>query len=112
MGVSFVSCANAWENLDAEQNKLEPGVSNFNEVRAAAGAAWENDLSRIKVEGGSERDKEVFYSALYHTLIHPSILNDVNGEYPLMESDGVGLVPEGQNRYSVFSLWDTYRNVH
>ena len=112
MGVSFVSCANAWENLDAEQNKLEPGVSNFNEVRAAAEAAWENDLSRIKVQGGSERDKEVFYSALYHTLIHPSILNDVNGEYPLMENDGVGKVPAGQTRYSVFSLWDTYRNLH
>ena len=81
-------------------------------MRAAAEAAWENDLSRIKVEGGSERDKEVFYSALYHTLIHPSILNDVNGEYPLMENDGVGKVPAGQTRYSVFSLWDTYRNLH
>ncbi len=112
MGVSFVNCENAWENLDAEQAKLVPGVSNFETVRAAAEAAWESDLSRIKVEGGSERDLEVFYSALYHTLIHPSILNDVNGEYPLMENDGVGRVPAGQNRYSVFSLWDTYRNVH
>ena len=112
MGVSFVSCENAWENLDAEQTPLAPGVSNFETVRAAAEAAWESDLSRIKVSGGSERDKEVFYSALYHTLIHPSILNDVNGEYPLMESDGVGCVPEGHTRYSVFSLWDTYRNLH
>ena len=112
MGVSFVSCENAWENLDAEQTQLTPGVSNFETVRAAAEAAWESDLSRIKVSGGSERDKEVFYSALYHTLIHPSILNDVNGEYPLMESDGVGCVPEGHTRYSVFSLWDTYRNLH
>ena len=112
MGVSFVSCENAWENLDAEQAKLEPGVTNFDTVRAEALAAWESDLSRIKVSGGSERDLEVFYSALYHTLIHPSILNDVNGEYPLMENDGVGRVPAGQNRYSVFSLWDTYRNVH
>ena len=112
MGVSFVSCENAWKNLDAEQAKLEPGVTNFDTVRAEALAAWESDLSRIKVSGGSERDLEVFYSALYHTLIHPSILNDVNGEYPLMENDGVGRVPEGQNRYSVFSLWDTYRNVH
>ena len=112
MGVSFVSCENAWENLDAEQTQLTPGVSNFETVRDAAEAAWESDLSRIKVSGGSERDKEVFYSALYHTLIHPSILNDVNGEYPLMESDGVGCVPEGHTRYSVFSLWDTYRNLH
>ena len=112
MGVSFVSCKNAWENLDAEQSPLTPGVSNFETVRTAAEAAWESDLSRIKVSGGSERDKEVFYSALYHTLIHPSIINDVNGEYPLMESDGVGRVPAGHNRYSVFSLWDTYRNLH
>lgn len=112
MGVSFVSCANAWKNLDAEQTRLEPGISNFTKISDEASARWEADLSRIRVEGGSRRDKEVFYSALYHTLIHPSILNDVNGEYPLMESDGVGKVSQGQTRYSVFSLWDTYRNLH
>ena len=112
MGVSFVSCANAWENLDAEQTRLEPGISNFKKISDDASARWEADLSRIRVEGGSRRDKEVFYSALYHTLIHPSILNDINGEYPLMESDGLGKVPPGQTRYSVFSLWDTYRNLH
>ena len=112
MGVSFVSCANAWENLNAEQQYLKEGVSNFDTVLTAAQQAWESDLSRIKVDGGSERDKQVFYSALYHSLIHPSILNDVNGEYPLMEGDGVGVVPQGQTRYSVFSLWDTYRNLH
>ena len=112
MGVSFVSCANAWENLNAEQIKLEPGISNFDTIATAAETAWESDLSRIKVEGGSERDKEVFYTALYHALIHPSILNDVNGEYPLMENDGIGKVETGHNRYSVFSLWDTYRNLH
>ena len=112
MGVSFVSCENAWENLDAEQARLEPGVSNFDAVRTAASEAWESDLSSIMVSGGTDRDKEIFYTALYHTLIHPSVLNDVNGEYPLMENDGVGRVPEGQTRYSVFSLWDTYRNLH
>ena len=112
MGVSFVSCENAWENLNAEQTPLAPGLSNFDAVRAAASELWESDLSRIKVTGGTDRDKEIFYTALYHTLIHPSVLNDVNGEYPLMENDGVGIVPEGQTRYSVFSLWDTYRNLH
>ena len=112
MGVSFVSCENAWANLDAEQPKLKEGVSNFDQIRAKAMNAWESDLSRIKVEGGSQRDKEVFYTALYHALIHPSIFNDVNGEYPLMEGDGVGRVSQGQTRYSVFSLWDTYRNLH
>lgn len=112
MGVSFVSCENAWDNLNAEQPRLQPGVSNFEAIRTAAADAWESDLSRIKVTGGTERDKEVFYSALYHALIHPSVLNDVNGEYPLMENDGTGRVEDGHTRYSVFSLWDTYRNLH
>ena len=112
MGVSFVSCVNAWENLNAEQPRLAPGTSNFDHLRTAARQEWEETLSRITVEGGSERDREVFYTALYHTQIHPGIANDVNGEYPLMESDGVGKVPEGRTRYSVFSLWDTYRNLH
>ena len=107
MGVSFVSCANAWENLNAEQDGF-----NFEKVRREAAENWADHLERIKVEGGTEKDKEVFYTALYHTLIHPSILNDTNGEYPLMENDGVGKTEDGRNRYSVFSLWDTYRNLH
>ena len=107
MGVSFVSCENAWENLDAEQKGFA-----FDTVREAAAARWESDLSRILVNGGSEKDKEVFYTALYHALIHPNVVNDVNGEYPLMENDGVGKVGESEERYTVFSLWDTYRNVH
>ncbi len=110
MGVSFVSCANAWENLEAEQGHFAD--RSFEEIRAAAHEQWESDLSKIQVNGGSSRDKEIFYTALYHTLIHPNILNDVNGEYPMMESEGIGKVKEGHNRYTVFSLWDTYRNVH
>ena len=112
MGVSFVSCSNAWENLDAEQEKLAPGVKNFDKIRNEADRHWEKTLSRIKVTGGTDRDREVFYTALYHTQIHPSIINDVNGDYPLMENEGVGKVEQGQTRYSVFSLWDTYRNLH
>ena len=113
MGVSFVSCDNAWENLNTEQSGADSQHGPcFDKVRTQAAAEWESHLSRIKVEGGTDKDKEVFYTALYHTLIHPSILNDVNGEYPLMESDGIGHVQQGQNRYSVFSLWDTYRNLH
>lgn len=107
VGVSFVSCANARENLDAEQSGF-----NFEAVSEAAGAAWEQDLGRIRVQGGSLEQRRVFYTALYHALIHPSILNDVNGQYPLMENAGTGRVEKGHNRYSVFSLWDTYRNIH
>ncbi len=107
VGVSFVSCANARENLDAEQSGFD-----FETVKKAADAAWEKDLGRIRVQGGTQEQRQVFYTALYHALIHPSILNDVNGQYPLMENAGTGRVEPGHNRYSVFSLWDTYRNIH
>ena len=108
MGVSFVSIENARENLDVEQG----GVFDFDKVRQDATALWSEDLSRIKVYSGTDEQKTVFYTALYHTLIHPNVLNDVNGEYPLMENDGIGKVPDGHSRYTVFSLWDTYRNLH
>ena len=132
MGVSFVSIENAWENLNAEQKGFD-----FDKVAADADALWEEQLGRIVIEGGTPDRKTVFYTALYHSLIHPNIVNDVNGQYPLMEfgnaaakgsykiktgpagqaerkmrSAGIGTVAPGQNRYTVFSLWDTYRNLH
>lgn len=105
MGVSFVSIENARLNMNTEQ----PGF-NFNEVASAASAQWNKELSRILVEGGTKEDKTIFYTGLYHLLIHPSILQDVNGEYPAMES--LKILKTQGNRYTVFSLWDTYRNVH
>lgn len=105
IGVSFVSIENARENLEAEQ-----AGRTFDDLRQAARAAWRNDLSRILVEGGTDDQRTVLYTALYHFLIHPNILNDVNGEYPAMESNEI-LTTQGR-RYTVFSLWDTYRNVH
>ncbi len=107
MGVSFVSCDNARENLDKEQ-----GSMTFDQIHAAARAKWNSDLGRIRVKGGSEEQREVFYTALYHALIHPNVLSDVNGQYPLMEGWGNGTVDYDGDRYTVFSLWDTYRNVH
>ena len=108
VGVSFVSCQNARMNLDSEQG----GSFNFDHVRAEAGDLWENDLSKIRVEGGTQEQKTIFYTALYHALLHPSIISDVNGDYPMMESGKIGNVGKDHKRYSVFSLWDTCRNVH
>lgn len=105
IGVSFVSTDNARQNLDAEQKGFD-----FERVRADARQAWEKELAHVNVEGGTDDQKTVFYTALYHALIHPNILNDVNGQYPAMESDEV--LTTKNNRYTVFSLWDTYRNVH
>ncbi len=105
IGVSFVSIDNARLNLDTEQ----PGFD-FERVRANAKEAWDKALSKVSVVGGTGDQQTVFYTALYHALIHPNVLNDVNGEYPMMESDEVGSTET--TRYTVFSLWDTYRNVH
>ena len=105
VGVSFVSTENAWENLEAEQSGF-----NFDAVRKQAYEDWNKELSRVKVEGGTHDQRVVFYTGLYHTLIHPNILNDVNGEYPAMETGKT--MQTDRTRYTVFSLWDTYRNVH
>ncbi len=105
IGVSFVSTANARENLDSEQ-----GGFNFDKVKEDAHNAWEKVLSKVDVDEGTHDQKVVFYTGLYHAHIHPNILNDVNGEYPAMESDDNRTTLN--NRYTVFSLWDTYRNLH
>lgn len=104
VGVSFVSIDNARENLNAEQNGFE-----FEKVVKEGHDEWARTLDRITVEGGTEDQRRVFYTALYHTQIHPTVLQDVNGEYPKMESNENGKT--AGNRYTVFSLWDTYRNL-
>ena len=106
MGISYVSTENARLNLETEQKS-----QTFDELHADARRQWEEALGRIRVSGGTDEQQEVFYTALYHALIHPNLLNDVNGEYPLMERSGEVGVSEG-DRYTVFSLWDTYRNLH
>lgn len=105
MGVSFTSIENARENLDKEQAGLS-----FDNAEKKAWKSWNDILSTIEVEGGTADQKTVFYTAFYHMLIHPGILQDVNGEYPIMEHETTGKT--SRNRYTVFSLWDTYRNVH
>jgi predicted alpha-1,2-mannosidase len=104
VGLSWVSIEEARANLDAEQLPFE-------EARDAAALSWQRELSRIEVSGGSGADRSRFYTALYHALIHPSILQDVSGTYPKFSIHEVGLVRDGA-RYTVFSLWDTYRTLH
>ena len=105
IGISYVSIDNARENLQKETDN-----KSFDSVYEETHTKWNNLLSRIKVEGSSEDDKIIFYTALYHTLIHPNILNDFNGEYPEINRGKIGKTED--TRYTVFSLWDTYRNLH
>ena len=106
IGISYVSNRNARENLDREA-----GNRPFDQVRSEAVSAWENVLSRVAVSGGRVDDLTKFYTALYHSLIHPNVISDVNGEYPLLGHSGIGR-NISREHYSVFSLWDTYRTLH
>ncbi|RLB48876.1 MAG: glycoside hydrolase family 92 protein [Deltaproteobacteria bacterium] len=104
VGLSWVSVEQARANLEAEQLP-------FVEARDAASVAWQQHLGRVEVAGGTDDDRVRFYTALYHALIHPSILSDVDGTYPIFSRDEIGQTSDGA-RYTVFSLWDTYRTLH
>ncbi|WP_415859551.1 GH92 family glycosyl hydrolase [Aureibaculum sp. 2210JD6-5] len=105
IGVSYVSIENARENLERETAN-----SSFLEIYHQTELEWNNLLSKIEVQGGTKDDKTVFYTALYHTLIHPNTLNDSNGEYPKMGTRET--LKTNGTRFTVFSFWDTYRNLH
>jgi predicted alpha-1,2-mannosidase len=105
VGISYVSIENARTNLDAEQPYFD-----FDKTREQSKQKWQKLLERIQVEG-TDNNKTLFYTALYHALIHPNIIQDSNGDYPLMGKHGIGN-NKTKNRYSVYSLWDTHRNLH
>lgn len=106
VGTSLVSIENARMNLEAEAPAF-----GFNEYRQKAAAMWDEALSSIQVEGKSETDKEIFYTALYHTMVVPNLTSDVNNDYRAHDMQ-IKKLPEGQNMYSTLSLWDTYRAWH
>ena len=103
VAISYVSVENAWENL-----RTDNGGRTFDEVLADTKKVWNDNLGKIEVKGGSEDRIKQFYTHFYHSLIHPSVFSDVNGEY--MGADyNVHKVSGGRTAYSVFSGWDTYR---
>jgi len=106
IGISYVSIENARLNRDREI----PGWD-FSQVRRDARRAWRRELSKVLVEGNSHDDLVKFYTALYHMMIHPNVISDENGDYPLMGRKGTGHY-DHRDRYTVFSLWDTYRTLH
>lgn len=97
---------------DGARNNLEVEISgwNFDAVRNTAKESWNKELKKIKVETNNPVDKKAFYTALYHTMIAPSLFNDSNGEYRGTDKE-VHKDP-GYNTYTIFSLWDTYRAAH
>ncbi len=105
VGISAVSEAGAGLNLETEI----PGW-NYDKVRIDAKVAWNKELSKIEVEGGTDLQKTVFYTALYHTMVNPNTYMDVDGSY--RGRDLKVHKDASFTNYTVFSLWDTYRACH
>jgi predicted alpha-1,2-mannosidase len=102
IGLSFVSYSNAKENLEKEL-----AGKTFSEVKNDASSTWEDLLSKINVTGGTDREKELFYSSLYRSFLWPALRSDVNGEFINQSGE---VVKKDFNYYTKPSLWDTYRN--
>ena len=102
VALSATSVEGALKNLQAE-------AAGFEDTRARAGEAWDRELGKVRAQG-SEDELKMLYTSLYHTMINPSVYDDVDGAYRGL--DGAIHQAEGWHNYTVFSLWDTYRAEH
>jgi len=105
VGVSFSSMAGAHLNLTTEATNITFDLAKENAIKY-----WETELNRIQIKGGTLEQQKIFYTALYHTMIQPNTVSDVDGSYRGM--DKKVHKAEGFTYYSVFSLWDTFRAAH
>jgi predicted alpha-1,2-mannosidase len=105
VSLSATGIEGAERNLQAEL----PGWD-FDGVRRRARELWNEALAKVEVEGGTERERRIFYTALYHCFLAPNVWSDVDGRYRGL--DGEVHEPRGHNVYTVFSLWDTFRTAH
>jgi predicted alpha-1,2-mannosidase len=102
IGFSYVSVANAKENLQKEMLG-----KTFAQVKAEANTTWLNLLGKITVTGATDRQKGLFYSCLYRSFLWPALRSDINGDYTDMNGK---VVNKGFNYYTEPSIWDDYRN--
>ncbi|HEX6719091.1 MAG TPA: GH92 family glycosyl hydrolase [Pyrinomonadaceae bacterium] len=105
VGISAVDIEGALKNLHAEVNDWD-----FDKVKADAKAAWNAELSRIVVSGGTDAELINFYTALYHAMTAPNLFMDVDGRY--RGRDFKTHKADDFTNYTVFSLWDTFRAAH
>lgn len=107
IGTSFTSIAEARKNLGKEIPDW-----NFDRIRNQSRRKWNENLSRIKVEGGSRAERINFYTSLYHALLLPRVFNDDDGSYVGFAGDSTIHKAIGYQQYADYSLWDTFRAVH
>ncbi len=103
VALSYTGLAGARKNLAAETGDS----LDFDATRAALRDTWKDRLGLVTVGGGSTDRQTAFYTALYHSLLHPNLAGDVDGRY--LGFDGEVHTAEGFTPYQNFSLWDTYR---
>ncbi|WP_305782537.1 GH92 family glycosyl hydrolase [Symbioplanes lichenis] len=105
-----VKVALSYTGLDGARKNLAAETADsydFDATRAALRATWAGELDRIKIDGGPSERRSAFYTALYHSLLHPNVAGDVDGRY--VGFDGEVHTASGYTPYQNFSLWDTYR---
>ena len=105
VGISYVSVENARANLAVEQ----PSGRTFDDIRQKAHEAWTTALRRIEIEGGTARERKIFYTALYHSLLHMNLASDTNGDYRGFDGKVHRVRPPQHAQYANFSGWDVYR---
>ena len=105
IGISSVDIQGASNNLKTELPHWD-----FERVRTHAARSWESELGRIRARGGSKEQLTNFYTALYHTMVVPNVMSDVDGRY--RGRDDSIHTAQGHTQYTVFSLWDTFRAAH
>lgn len=105
VGVSGVSEAGALKNLQAEAAHWD-----FEKYKLQAAATWNQELSKVEITDSDKNKMSIFYTALYHCFIHPSLNMDVDKAY--RGRDNKIHIAENFVNYSVFSLWDTYRALN
>ena len=106
IGISQVDEAGALKNRQAELENF-----NFSKTRALTRIKWQKELSKIKISNEDKEKASIFYTALYHCFIAPNLASDVDGRYRGHDQK-IHKLDEGENHYTVFSLWDTYRTLH
>lgn len=105
VGISYTSLEGARKNLNAEIPNWD-----FDGIRNKATETWNKELSRIKIDGATDDQKEIFYTSLYHSFLAQYISQDVDGKY--MGSDKKIHEAKDYDFYGSFSCWDTYRSQH
>ncbi len=105
VAISYVSAQNAEANLRAEN----PPAKSFGSVKSQADSAWRQELSKIEVGGGSDAQRSTFYTALYHSMLEPTLTSDVDGRYLGADRKPHKLAKGQKAQYGTFSGWDQYR---